>query len=65
MTELKNQKTARVQLLSGLGNEIGVKLVAFLTAIQCNFWLVVADFAHERFGFAATDVWRVAYDEIE
>ena len=46
-------------------DEVGVKLVAFLTAVQRDFWFVIPDFPHECGGFATADVGRITHDEVK
>ena len=49
----------------GLRDQIGVEFVAFFAAEESDFGFVVADFARERWRFAAADVRRIADDEVE
>ncbi len=65
MTEFQDEDAAGLKIGSGLGDEIGVEFVAFFAAVESDFRFVIADFAHERCRFAATDVRRVAGDQIE
>ena len=63
--ELEDQEAARLEEARGLGNEIGVEFVAFFAAVERGSGFVFADFAREFGGLVATDVRRVADDEVE
>ena len=65
MAEFDDEDAAGSEMGGRLRDEIGVEFVAFFAAVESDFRFVVADFAHERRGFAPTDVWRIAHDEIE
>jgi hypothetical protein len=65
VAEFEDEDAAGLEMCSRLRNEVGIELVAFFAAVESDFRFVVADFTHERCGFAAADVRRVAGDEIE
>jgi hypothetical protein len=65
VAEFEDEDAAGLKMRGGLRDEIGVEFVAFFAAVERDFRFVIADFAHERCGFAAADVRRVAGDEIE
>jgi hypothetical protein len=65
VAEFEDEDAAGLEMGGGLGDETGVEFVAFFAAVEGDFRFVIADFAHERAGFAAADVGRVAGDEIE
>jgi hypothetical protein len=48
-----------------LSNEVGIDFVAFLAAEKCDFRFVLADFAHQRRGFALPNVRRIAGNDIK
>src|SRR5258708_7182022 len=61
----EDQNAAGFEMGGGLGDEVGVKFVAFFAAEESDGRFVVADFARERRRFAVTDVRRIADNEIE
>src|SRR5690349_17750854 len=65
VAEFEDEDPTGLEVRGGLRDEIGVKLVAFFTAVECDFGFVIADFAHERRCFAPADVGRIAGNEIE
>ncbi len=65
MAEFENEYAAGLEVRGGLDDEIAIEFVAFFAAVERDFRFVIADFAHERGGFAAADVGRVAGDQIE
>ena len=65
MAEFEDEDAAWLKVRGGLRDEIGVEFVAFFAAVERDFRLVIADFAHEGCGFAAADVGRVADDQVD
>jgi len=65
VAEFEDEDAAGLEVRRSLRDEIGVEFVAFFAAVERDFRFMIADFAHERCGFAAADVGRVAGDEIE
>jgi len=65
VTEFEDKEAGGFEMRGGLSDEISIEFVTFFAAVESDFWFVVADFAHQRGGFAAADVRRVAGDEIE
>ena len=65
VAEFEDQDAAWFEMRGGLRNELGVKFVAFFAAVECDFRFVVANFAHERSGFASADVGRITHDEVK
>src|SRR5208283_893015 len=48
-----------------LHHEFGVEFVPFFATVESNFGFMLANFAGESFGRAATDVGRITHDQIE
>ena len=65
VAEFEDEDAAGFEMRGGMGDEVGVEFVAFFATVERDFRFVIADFAHERFGFAAADVGRVADDEVK
>jgi len=65
VAEFQDQDSGWLEMRGGLRDEIGVEFVAFFTAIESDFWFMIADLAHERCGFVAADVGRIAGDQME
>ena len=65
VAEFEDEYATGIEMRGGLRDEIGVEFVAFFAAVERYFRFVIADLAHERYGFAAADVGRVADDEFE
>ena len=65
MAEFEDQKAARFKMRGRLADEVGVKFIAFFSAEESNGGFVVSHFARQRFRFAAGNVGRIAYDEVE
>jgi len=51
-------------MLTGLREEVGIEFVAFFPTVESDFRFVIADFAHQRWGFATPDIRWIADDEI-
>jgi len=65
VAEFEDEDAAGFKMRGGLRDEIAVEFVAFFAAVECDFRFVIPDFAHERWGFAAADVGRIAGDQIK
>src|SRR6266404_6436659 len=65
VTEFEDKEAGGFEMRGGLRDEISVEFVALFAAVESDFWFVVADFAHQRGGFAAADVRRIAGDRSE
>src|SRR6266566_2674925 len=65
VAEFEDENSPRQEIFCRLRDEIGAEFVACLAAVKRDFRFVLADFAHERCGFAAADVGRIADNYIE
>src|SRR6266850_2535318 len=65
VAEFEYEDSTGLQLGASLRDKLGVEFVAFFAAVERDLRLVIADFAHQRGGFAPADVGRIAYDQVE
>ena len=65
VAKFENEQAGRLEVLRRLGNQLGVKLVAFFAAVESQCGLVLTNFNSQAAGTPATDVGRVADDEIK
>src|SRR5207245_8909744 len=65
VAEFEDQHSAGLEMRRRFRDEIGVKLVAFFSAVKRDFRFMLADFAHERCSLAVANVRRIADHEIE
>jgi len=65
VAKFEDKKTTAHLTARRLGDQIGVKFVAFFATVERHLRLVVTDFAHQRFFFVASNVRRIAHDQIE
>jgi hypothetical protein len=65
VAKFEDEDSAGFEVLCGLCNQVRVKFAAFFAAVEGGGRLMFADFARERLRFAATDVRRVAGNQIK
>ena len=65
VAKFENEQAGRLEMLRRPGNQLGVKLVAFFAAVESEFGLVLTNFTRQAARTPATDVGRVADDEIK
>jgi len=65
VAQLQNKKAAGLQVPRGFGDESAVEFVAFVSPEKGYFRFVLPDLERQELSFAASDVRRIADDEVE